>query len=207
MSGGCLARALGVAVVTAVLPVSAQQPETARIRGVIEKAELPVLEIKTRDGSMMRVRVPDNVRVVGMTKVGLADIKPNAYIGVTAMPQPDGSQRAIAIHIFMESQRGTAEGHMPWDLRPGSTMTNATVETLVSGVDGQVITVRYKQGDKVDEKKVIVPPDTSIVAFAPGDKSELKPGMPVFIARATKQPDGSWEAPSVSVGRGVTPPM
>jgi hypothetical protein len=181
MNRECLAGALGAALLMALSPVSAQQPETMRIRGVIEKVELPVLEIKARDGNVVRVRVPDNVRVVGVTKAALADIKPNSYVGVTAMPQPDGSQRAIAIHIFMEAQRGTAEGHMPWDLRPGSTMTNATVESSVAGVDGQVVTVRYKQGDKVDEKKVIVPPDTSIVAFAPGDKSELKPGTPVFI--------------------------
>src|ERR1044072_8863549 len=102
---------------------------------------------------------------MNFVKASLADIKPNSYIGVTAMPQPDGSQRAIAIHIFAEAQRGTGEGHRPWDLRPGPPMTTAAVEPTAGSVDGQVLTVKYKDGDKTDEKKVIVPPDAVIVAF------------------------------------------
>jgi hypothetical protein len=147
------------------------------------------------------------VRVMSFVKASLADIKPNSYIGVTADPQPDGSQKAIAIHIFTEAQRGTGEGHRPWDLRPGTTMTNAAVESTVAGVDGQVITVKYKAGDKTDEKKVIVPPTATIVAYAPGDRAELKPGAQIIIFNATKQPDGSLQAPAVNVGRDLTPPM
>jgi len=182
-------------------------PPPVRIRGTIEKVDGNVLTIKSRDGNAVTVTTPDNVRVMSFIKASLSDIKPNSYIGVTADPQPDGSQKAIAIHIFTEAQRGTGEGHRPWDLRPGTTMTNAAVETTVAGVDGQVITVKYKAGDKTDEKKVIVPPDTPIVAYAPGDKSELKPGAPVIIFGATKQPDGTLQTPAVNVGRGVTPPM
>jgi hypothetical protein len=144
---------------------------------------------------------------MAFVQASLADIKPNSYIGVTADPQPDGTQRAIAIHIFSEAQRGTGEGHRPWDLRPGTTMTNAAVETTVAGVDGQVITVKYKMGEREGQQKVIVPPTTAIVAYAPADKSELKPGAQIFIFDATKQPDGSLQTPANNVGRGLTPPM
>jgi len=144
---------------------------------------------------------------MALVKASLADIKPGSYIGVTAMPQADGSQKAIAIHIFSEAQRGTGEGHRPWDLRPGTTMTNAAVETIATGVEGRIVTVKYKAGDKTDEKKVIVPQNIPIVAYAPGDKSELKPGVAIIIFSANKQPDGSLQAPAVNVGRGLTPPM
>ena len=194
---------IGTGLAVAVAGVALAQQPPVRIRGEIEKVDGNTLTVKARDGAVLTVNVPDNVRVMNFVKASLADIKPNSYIGVTAMPQPDGSQKAIAIHIFLEAQRGTGEGHRPWD-RPGTTMTNATVDTTVSGVDGQVITVKYKDG----EKKVIVPPTATIVAYAPGDKSELKPGAQVIIFGATKQADGSLTTPAISVGRdGVTPPM
>lgn len=201
-------RTIGLATLAvALLTVQAgwaQQPAPTRIRGQIEKVEGGVLAIKGRDGQALQVKLADDVRVLAYEKASLADIKPNSFIGVTAMPQPDGSQKAIAIHIFLESQRGVvADRHGPWDLRPGSTMTNAFVESMVTATDGQVITVKYKDG----EKKVIVAPDTPIVATAPGDKNELKPGAQIIIMAAQKQGDGSFTAPAISVGRGVTPPM
>ena len=150
---------IGTGLAVAVVGVALAQQPPVRVRGEIEKVDGNTLTVKARDGAMLTVNVPDNVRVMNFVKASLADIKPNSYIGVTAMPQPDGSQKAIAIHIFLEAQRGTGEGHRPWDLRPGSTMTNAAVETTAGSVDGQVLTVKYKQGDKTDEKKVIVPPD------------------------------------------------
>ena len=194
---------LGVALIGTAL---AQQPPV-RIRGQIEKVDGNTLTVKARDGAMLTVNVPDNVRVMNFVKASLADIKPNSYIGVTAMPQPDGSQKAIAIHIFLEAQRGTGEGHRPWDLRPGSTMTNAAVETTAGSVDGQVLTVKYKSGDKTDEKKVIVPPDAAIVTYAPADKSELKAGAQIIIFGAQKQADGTLQAQAVNVGKGIAPPM
>jgi hypothetical protein len=197
---------LGVALIGTALAQQQQQPPM-RIRGQIEKVDGNTLSVKARDGAMLTVNVPDNVRVMNFVKASLADIKPNSYIGVTAMPQPDGSQKAIAIHIFLEAQRGTGEGHRPWDLRPGSTMTNAAVETTAGSVDGQVLTVKYKQGDKVDEKKVIVPPDAAIVTYAPADKSELKAGALIIIFGAQKQADGTLQAQAVNVGKGITPPM
>jgi hypothetical protein len=179
------------------------QPQPVRIRGTIEKVDGDMLTIKARDGSNVNVKLAENPRVMGMVKASIEDIKPNSYIGVTAMPQPDGTQRAIAIHIFTEAQRGTGEGHRPWDLRPGSTMTNAAVETTVSSVDGQVVTVKYKDG----EKKVVIPPQTPIVAYAAGDKSEIKPGAEIIIFGAQRQPDGSLQTQAINVGRGLTPPM
>jgi hypothetical protein len=203
------ARTLGAAALALIMAGTAAlaQPAPVRVRGEIEKVEGNTLTVKSRDGAQLIVIVPDNVRVMSFVKASLADIKPNSYIGVTAMPQADGSQRAIAIHIFLEAQRGTGEGHRPWDLRPGSTMTNAAVETTVGSVDGQVMTVKYKTGDKTDEKKVVVPPDTPIVTYAPADRSELKPGAQIIIFGAQKQPDGTLLAQAVNVGRGLAPPM
>ena len=127
---------------------SAQQPPTVRIRGTIEAVDGPTLSIKSRDGSDVKVRVTDNVAVFGVTKTSLSEIKEGSYIGVTAMPEPDGTQKAIAVHIFPENQRGAAEGFRPWDLRANSTMTNATVAETVAGVNGQSILVKYKDGEK-----------------------------------------------------------
>ena len=183
---------------------SAQQPPTVRIRGTIESVDGSILMIKSREGTDMKVRVTDNVVVIGIAKSSLADIKPNSYIGVSAMPEPDGTQKALAIHIFAEAQRGAGEGFRAWDLRPNSTMTNATVAETVAGTDSQNIMVKYKDG----EKKVVVPPGTPIVAFVTGDKSELKAGAKIIIFGAVKKDDGSLEAGRVGVGLdGITPPM
>jgi hypothetical protein len=199
-----------IASVTALLAVvfvaaaSAQQPPTVRIRGTIEAVDGATLSIKSRDGSDVKVNITDNIAVTGVSKASLSDIKEGSYIGVSAMPEPDGTQKAIAVHIFPEAQRGAAEGFRPWDLRPNSTMTNATVAQTVAGVDGQTIMVKYKDG----EKKVVVPPDTPIVAFAPGDKAEIKPGAKIIIFGATKKEDGTLETGRIAIGRdGIAPPM
>jgi hypothetical protein len=191
-------------VITCASVAWAQQPPTVRVRGTIEAVDGPVLAIKSRDGADMKVRVTDNVAVFGVAKTELSEIKQGSYIGITAMPEPDGTQKAIAVHIFPENQRGAAEGFRPWDLRANSTMTNATVAETVKGTDGQNILVKYKDG----EKKVVVPPDTPIVTFVAGDKSELKPGAKIIIFGAAKKDDGMLEANRVNVGRdGIMPPM
>jgi hypothetical protein len=199
-----------IASVTALLAVvfvtaaSAQQPPTVRIRGTIEAVDGATLSIKSRDGSDVKVNITDNIAVTGVAKASLSDIKEGSYIGVSAMPEPDGTQKAIAVHIFPEAQRGAAEGFRSWDLRPNSTMTNATVAQTVAGVDGQTIMVKYKDG----EKKVVVPPDTPIVAFAAGDKAEIKPGAKIIIFGATKKEDGTLETGRIAIGRdGIAPPM
>ncbi len=182
----------------------AQQPPTVRIRGTIEAVDGSVLTVKSREGTDMKVRITDNVAVFGVAKTEMSEIKPGSYIGVSAMPEPDGTQKALAVHIFPAAQRGAAEGFRPWDLRAGSTMTNATVAETVKGTDGQNILVKYKDG----EKKVVVPPDTPIVTFVAGEKSELKPGAKIIIFGAVKKDDGTLEANRVNVGRdGITPPM
>ena len=182
----------------------AQQPPPVRIRGTIESVDGAMLMIKSREGDSLKVRMTDNVAVFGVAKTELSEIKPGSYIGVSAMPEPDGTQKALAVHIFPESQRGAAEGFRPWDLRPNSTMTNATVAETVKGTDGQNILVKYKDG----EKKVVVPPGTPVVTFVTGDKSEVKPGAKIIIFGAVKKDDGVLEANRVNIGRdGITPPM
>jgi Cu/Ag efflux protein CusF len=192
------------AVVVSMMSASAQQTPTVRIRGTIENVDGNTLAIKTREGSDVKVNMTDNAAVFAVVKTQLSEIKEGSYIGVTAMPEPDGTQKAIAVHIFPENQRGAAEGFRPWDARANSTMTNATVAQTVEGTDGQNILVKYKDG----EKKVVVPPETPIVTFVASDKSEIKPGAKLIIFGAAKKEDGSLEANRVNVGRdGVTPPM
>jgi hypothetical protein len=202
MLGALVASLTALAVLGST--AGAQQPPTVRIRGTIEAVDGPILTIKSREGSDMKVRMTDNVAVFGVVKTAMSEIKPGSYIGVSALPEPDGTQKALAVHIFPENQRGAAEGFRPWDLRAGSTMTNATVAETVAGTDGQNILVKYKDG----EKKVVVPPDTPIVTFVVGDKSEVKPGAKIIIFGAVKKEDGTLEANRVNVGRdGITPPM
>jgi hypothetical protein len=201
-----LPRALAALTVISVLGSAAwaQQPPTVRIRGTIEAVDGSLLTVKSREGTDMKMRVTDNAAVFGVANIAMSEIKPGSYIGVSAMPEPDGTQKALAVHIFPEAQRGVAEGFRPWDIRPNSTMTNATVAETVAGTDGQNILVKYKDG----EKKVVVPPGTPIVTFLVGDKSELKPGAKIIIFGATKKDDGTLEANRVNVGRdGITPPM
>ena len=194
----------GFAVLLATATSFAQQTPPVRVRGTVEAVDGPVLTVKSRDGQTQKVKLTDNVAVRGIVKAPLSDIKDNSFIGVTGMPQADGSQKAVEIHIFPEPMRGTGEGHRPWDLMPNSTMTNATVAQKVKGVAGDEITLKYKEG----EKKIHVTPETVIVTYVPGNKDELKPGAKIFIAGANKKDDGTLEAASVSVGRdGLTPPM
>jgi hypothetical protein len=178
--------------------------DTVRVRGTIDRVDGPVYVVKARDGTEMKVALAENGLVVALVKASLADIKQGSFVGATGMPQPDGSQKAIEVHIFPEAMRGTGEGHYPWDLRADSTMTNANVEESVAGADGQTLTLKHKNG----EKKVIVTPETVIVTYNPSDKSELKPGAKIFIAAAKKQADGTLVAQRINYGKdGLTPPM
>ena len=198
----CMLAGAALAAALAVSPVFAQQPQTQRVRGTIEKVDGDTLSVKAHDGAMLTVALANNVLVIGVVKASLADVKEGSYIGSGAMPQADGSQKALEVHIFAETQRGTGDGHRPWDGAPNSTMTNGTAGTAVTGVDGPVITVKYKDG----EKKIIVPPGTPIVRYEVGQKSELKPGANINIVNAVKKPDGTFEAARVNVGRdGVVP--
>lgn len=186
-----------------VVGVSGAQQQTLRVTGVVESFDGRVLAIRSDKLGEVKVSLAANATVFGVAEAKLADVKPGSYIGVGAMPQPDGSQRAIQVTILAESQRGLSEGHRPWDVRPNSTMTNGTVDQTVASVDGQVVMVKYKDG----EKKIVVPPDAIIRAYVVGDKSELKPGARITIVRARKKSDGALEADRVNVGRGEVVPQ
>ena len=197
-------RALGAVAIALLFTtaVFAQQP--VRIRGQIEKTDGSTLSLKTRDGSMLDVKVADDARVAALVKASLADIKNDSFIGVAGMPRPDGSIEAFSVHIFLPAQRGlVADRHFNWDAKPGSTMTNAYVESSVAERDGQAVMVKFKEG----EKKIIVTPTTAITAVAPGTKDELKPGAQIIIMASDKQPDGSVLAKTLYVGRSLTPAM
>jgi hypothetical protein len=181
----------------------AQDAPPVRVRGTIERVDGTTCVVKARDGTELKLTIADDPQIAGIIKASLADIKQNSFVGVTAMPQPDGSLSAVEVHIFPEAMRGTGEGHYPWDLQPQSTMTNANVEQVVSAVDGRTLTLKYKDG----EKKITVPASASIVTYVPGDKSDIKPGAKVFIV-AVKQADGTLQGRAWRIGRdGVTPPM
>src|ERR1051326_463891 len=153
----------------ALAPAASAQNKPMRVRGTIEKVDGNTITAKLRDGSAATIKLADNPRITAMTKAQLSDIKEGSFIGVTAMPQPDGSQKAIGLHIFMDAQRGVVPtAFTPWDREPGSTMTNADVATKVEAKDGETLTVKYKDG----EKKVIVPPNTPVVRFNPGNKDD-----------------------------------
>ena len=200
-----IARGFSLAALSLLaLASGASAQDTVRVRGTIERVEGPIYVVKSRDGAEMKVVLADNGLVVALVKASLADIKQGSFVGATGMPQPDGSQKAIEVHIFPEAMRGTGEGHYPWDLRADSTMTNANVEQSDTSVDGQTLTLKYKTG----EKKVIVTPETVVVTYNPSDKSELKPGAKIFIGAAKKQADGTLLAPRINYGKdGLTPPM
>jgi hypothetical protein len=191
-----------VVAALAATTASAQAPQTVRLRGVIEKVDGNTVLAKSDKGDELKLNLADKMLVVAVVKASLADIKDGSFIGSGAMPQPDGSQKAIEVHIFAESMRGTGEGFRLWDGAPNSTMTNGTVGTTVSGVDGPVVTVKYKDG----EKKIIVTPDVPIVRYEIGDMSDVRPGAAFAVTAAVKQPDGSFDINRINVGRdGLVP--
>ncbi|HEX4407583.1 MAG TPA: hypothetical protein VH206_02310 [Xanthobacteraceae bacterium] len=195
---------LSFAVVAALAATTAfaQAPQTVRLRGTIEKVDGNMLTAKSDKGDEYKITLADKMTVVSVVKASMADIKDGAFIGSGAMPQPDGSQKAIEVHIFPESMRGTGEGFRAWDGAPNSTMTNGAVGTAVTSVDGPVITVKYKDG----EKKITVGPDVPIVRYEIADMSAVKPGAAFSVVAATKQPDGSFSINRINVGRdGVVP--
>jgi hypothetical protein len=194
--------AVAAAIVTTV--ALAQAPDVVRVRGTIDTVNGQMLNVTSRDGAKLQVKLADNAVVLAVVKGTIADVKQGSFVGITAMPQPDGSQKAVEIHIFPEAMRGTGEGHRPWDLVPNSTMTNANVESEVASSDGKTLVLKYKDG----EKTFSVPASTIIVSYSPAAMADLKPGEKIFVAAANKQPDGTLVAPRVTVSRGgVNPPM
>jgi hypothetical protein len=196
---------VAVAMVAAsVLAAVAQQPPTpTRVRGTIEGVDGDVLSVRSRSGEHVKLHLTGDAKVVGIVRISLADIKLGSFIGTTTVPGPDGVPTAVEVHVFPEDMRGTGEGSRPYDLRPNSTMTNATVSEQVAGNDGQTLMIKYKDG----EKKVTVGPDTPVVTYVPAGRADLKADAKI-IAFVKQQPDGSFETNRISVGRdGLTPPM
>jgi hypothetical protein len=201
-----LARSFAASLLAASLLASAavaQQPSPSRLRGTIEAVDGDMLAVKSRSGDDVKVHLAADLRVAGIAKIALSDIKAGSYIGATTVPGPDGAHDAVEVHVFPEQMRGTGEGSRPWDSRPNSTMTNATVAETLESSDGRTLTIKYKGG----EKKVTVTPATAVVTYVPGDRADLKPGANI-IAFIKSRPDGSFDADRISVGRdGLTPPM
>jgi hypothetical protein len=194
------ARALLVA--TAATAVFAQQPQTMRLRGVIDKLDGRTVLAKSAKGDALKLMLADKVLVVAVVKATAAEIKEGSYIGSGATPQPDGTQKAVEVHIFAESMRGTGEGFRPWDGAPNSTMTNGTVGAAVTGVDGPVVTIKYKDG----EQKIVVTPNVPIVRYEIADVSAISPGAPFSVTAAVPRPDGGFDVNRINVGRGGASP-
>jgi hypothetical protein len=194
---------LTAAALATLLATTALAQQTQRVKGTVEKVDGNTLTIKGPDGAPVTLKLTNDALVVGVVKASLADIKEGSYIGSGALPQPDGSQKAVEVHIFAESQRGTGDGHRGnWDGAPGGTMTNGAVGNSVSSVDGQSIMVKYKDG----EKKIVVGPNVPIVKYEIGNRSEIKSGSAINVVAAKKMPDGTFEAARINVGRnGVVP--
>ena len=203
-----------IGAVCAVLLGSASvfaQDRPVRVRGTIDQIDAGMMTVKSREGDTLRIKLADNGTVIALVKASLADIKPNSYVGSTAMPQPDGTWKAVEVHIFPEAMRGTGEGDRPYDYKPQSTMTNGTVNNVgkstvggtVSSEEGSTLTLSYKEGSK----KIEVTPETVIVSYLPGSKEELRPGAQIYIPAATRQADGILMTARINVGRGIAPPM
>ena len=186
----------GFVLASLMLPASAQ--DTVRVRGTVERIDGPVYVVKTRDGSEVKLTtVTDNPLFVAIVPAKMSDIKPGMYVGSAGMMQEDGTQKAIEVHIFPESMRGTGDGHYDWDLLPKSKMTNGNVEQAVTGVDGPVLSVKYKDG----EKKLVVTPQMVVVTYEIGKREEIGPGTKIFVAAAKKQADGTLQTPRITYGR------
>jgi len=194
--------AAGFLIPAAFAQAPAPAPAPTGVRGAIVSASGDNLVVKTNRGAEQAIKLDKDTRVAAISLANINDIKPGSYIGAAAIPQPDGSQKALEVHVFPPALAGTGDGHRPFDLAPNSTMTNGTVGDVVAS-NGRTLTLKYKGG----EKKIIVPEDVPIVNIEAGDRSLLVVGTKVVV-RARKNPDGSMTAVSISAGKnGVAPPM
>jgi hypothetical protein len=195
-------RTLLAAAILSIAAMPAMAQTVQRIRGTVKALDGNTLTVDTREGSVATITLAPNYSVAAVIPATLADAKPGTFIGTAAIG-PKDKLRAVEVLIFPEALRGSGEGHYPWDLMPESTMTNATIESEVSGSDGRELTVVAK-GEKL---KVTVPPNAAIVTFEPGTPAMLTPGTKVFVG-AQKAADGTLTAARVNAGKnGLTPPM
>src|SRR3979490_2794829 len=170
---------------------TAAPAQTVRVRGTIEKVDGSVLMFRSSEGAELKLTLTENAMIVAVVKASMADIKEGTFLGSAAMPQADGSQKALEVHIFPEPMRGTGEGHRPYAPVPNSTMTNGSASgSTVAGVDGATMMVKYKDG----EKKIVVPPDVPIVRYEIGGSGDLKAGARFTVGAATQKPERHAEA-------------
>jgi hypothetical protein len=201
---GATALALALALAAAAPAPAESAGAPTRVRGEIVKLEGDVLHVKDRKGAALAIKLAPNFGVSELRKADFAEIKAGTYVGIASIPQRDGTLRAIEVLIFPDAMKGTGEGHRSWDLAPESTMTNATVDGIVTAGAGRTLKLKYKDG----EKTVVVPPEAPVVALGPGNPAMLKPGAHIFIAAATKGADGTLTTQRVTVGKdGLVPPM
>jgi hypothetical protein len=199
--------ASGLALMLASSASFAQQSPPVRVRGTVEKLDGNTLMVKSREGAELKLVLKDNVRIGGVVKASLTDVKADTNVAITSRPRPDGTLEAVELRIFPAGQPFNSF-HGDWDLMPNSFMTNGSLQTSVAGVDGQVLTVKYKvQGKPDEEKKIIVTPKTIIATTVPGTKEDLKPGLKVFVAGAPKLPDGSLDVAAIQVEKEIPPPQ
>jgi hypothetical protein len=199
--------ASGLALMLASSASFAQQSPPVRVRGTVEGVDGDMVTVKSRDGAELKLKLKDNVRIGGVVKASLTDVKADTNVAITSRPRPDGTLEAVELRIAPAGQPFNSF-HGDWDLMPNSFMTNGSLQTSVAGVDGQVLTVKYKvQGKPDEEKKIIVTPKTIIATTVPGTKADLKPGLKVFVAGAPKLPDGSLDVAAIQVEKEIPPPQ
>jgi len=188
------------------VPARAQQaPDSipTRIRGTVEKLDGQTLAVKSREGMQLTIALVPNFTVSYLVKKSLADVKTGDYIAATSLKGTDGKNHAVEVRVFPEALRGTAEGQLPWDSIPDSTMTNATVSGVTAAPQGHTLKVTFKG----NESEIVVDPDTPLFHYGSGDASLLKPGAAIFMV-AQKKPDGSLSGSRVTAEKdGVKPPM
>lgn len=195
---------LAAALVAASCVLASAQPaETVRVNGTIEKVDGPTLTVQLKGGAEQKLTLTGNPQIIAVVKASMSEIKENTYVASAAMPQPDGTLKALELRIFPESMRGVGDGHRPYAPVKGGTMTNGTAAgATVTGVDGSAIKVKYKDGEKL----IVVPPDVAVMRYEIGNAADLKAGAAFSVLAATKKPDGTLEAARINVGRdGVVP--
>jgi hypothetical protein len=198
---------VAVAAAAFALGSVSAQAQNVRVRGTIEKLDGNTLLVKSRDGADLKLALKDNVRVGGVVKAALGDVKPESNVAITSRPRPDGTLEAVELRIFPTGQPFNSF-HSEWDLMPNSFMTNGSLQTSIAGVDGQTLTVKYKvQGKADEEKKIVVTPKTIIATTVAGTKADLKPGLKVFVAGAPKLADGSLDVAAIQVEKEIPPPQ
>ena len=197
--------AVALAAGFAVVSVSAQA-QNVRVRGTIEKVDGDLVTVKSRDNTELKLKLKDNAAVRGVVKASLADVKAGNNVAITSRPRPDGTLQAVELRVFPPNQPFNSF-HGDWDLMPNSFMTNGALQTSVAGVDGQMLTVDYKAGDKTEQKKILITPQTIIATTVAGSKADLKPGLHVFVAGAPKLPDGSLDVAAIQVEKEIPPPQ